>query len=176
VDKHRPGARASLASPNTEWTEIEQAEFRTVLGHFASGVVVVTGATSEGPIGFTCQSFFSLSLDPPLVAIAPGLSSTSWPLIAPTGAFCVNVLSEDQEALCRSFARSGGDKFAGVGWSPASTGSPRLHDVLACVDCRIVDVHTAGDHYLVIGRAIDLQSGRGEPLLFYRGGFGGFRS
>src|ERR1700689_1227394 len=61
---------------------IEQGEFRTVLGHFASGVVIVTGGEERRPTGFTCQSFFSLSLDPPLVAFAPGKSSTSWPRVA----------------------------------------------------------------------------------------------
>src|ERR1700719_1397577 len=96
-----------------EGVEPDSALFRTVLGHFASGVVIVTGTTPEGPSGFTCQSFFSVSLEPPLVAIAPGKSSTSWPGIAESGAFCANVLTEDQEALCRAFAVSGGDKFDG---------------------------------------------------------------
>ena len=154
--------------------DIDSARFRTVLGHFASGVVIVTGRDREGPAGFTCQSFFSLSLDPPLVAVAPGRSSTSWPRVAASGAFCANILTEDQESLCRAFANSGGDKFRGIGWSPAATGSPAIHDSLAWVDCRIEDVHEAGDHLLVIGRVVDMGSGHGQPLIFYRGGFGGF--
>jgi 3-hydroxy-9,10-secoandrosta-1,3,5(10)-triene-9,17-dione monooxygenase reductase component len=155
---------------------IEQGEFRTVLGHFASGVVVVTGGHEHSPTGFTCQSFFSLSLDPPLVALAPGKSSTSWPRVAEAGAFCANVLADDQEALARTFATSGADKFAGVGWSPAPTGVPRLHGALAWVDCTIATVHDAGDHHLVVARVVGLESGPGRPLLFYRGGFGGFES
>lgn len=151
----------------------DPALFRTVLGHFASGVVIVTGATPQGPSGFTCQSFFSVSLEPPLVAIAPGKSSTSWPGIAESGAFCANVLSEEQESLCRTFAVSGGDKFSGVGWTAGPTRSPVLKDVLAWIDCRIEAVHEAGDHVLVLGRVVEMGYANGRPLLFYRGGFGG---
>ncbi len=155
-------------------TPIEQETFRTVLGHFASGVTIVTGDGDDGPAGLVCQSFFSLSMDPPLVAVSPSVGSTSWPHIVPSGAFCINVLADTQEPLCRAFARSGGDKFAGIGWTPAPTGSPRLDDVLAWVDCRIENVYEAGDHWLVIGAVADLGVGHGEPLLFYRGGFGSF--
>ena len=155
---------------------IEAGEYRTVLGHFASGVVLVTGVDDGEPVGLTCQSFFSLSIDPPLIAIAPSRTSTSWPRVARSGAFCANVLSAEQEALARTFAVSGGDKFQGVGWSPTATGAPRLHDVLGWIDCAIEDVHDAGDHYLVVGRVIDLAAGPGQPLLFYRAGFGTFAS
>jgi 3-hydroxy-9,10-secoandrosta-1,3,5(10)-triene-9,17-dione monooxygenase reductase component len=155
---------------------LSEAEFRTVLGHFASGVVVVTGHTDAGPGGFTCQSFFSLSLDPPLICFAPGATSTSWPPIEANGACTVNVLGEEQEALARSFARSGTDKFAGVGWAAGATGAPRLHDTLAWMDCRIEHVLDGGDHRLVVARVVELGAGRGDPLLFYRGGFGSFRS
>ncbi|HEX5265209.1 MAG TPA: flavin reductase family protein [Acidimicrobiales bacterium] len=159
-----------------EGTRPDAAQFRTVLGHFASGVVVVTGTTAQGPGGFTCQSFTSVSLDPPLVAIFPGKSSTSWPGIGESGAFCANVLTEEQEALCRAFAVSGGDKFSGVGWSTAATGSPVLNDVLAWIDCRVEAVHDAGDHLVVLGRVQEMAYSNGRPLLFYRGGFGGFTS
>jgi flavin reductase (DIM6/NTAB) family NADH-FMN oxidoreductase RutF len=157
-------------------SEIEKAEFRTVLGHFASGVVVVTGRGPDGPAGFTCQSFFSLSLDPLLVAFAPSLTSTSWPPIEATGACTINVLAEEQEAYARSFARSGTDKFAGVGWTPGSTGGARLEGSLAWLDCTIEDVRDGGDHRIVVARVVELGTGHGEPLLFYRGGFGTFRS
>ncbi len=90
--------------------------------------------------------------------------------------FCANVLSADQEALARTFANTGADKFAGVGWSPAPNGPPRLHGALAWVDCEIETVHEAGDHYLVVARVVGLETGTGRPLLFYRGGFGAFES
>lgn len=155
---------------------IDQSVFRTVLGHFATGVVVVTGSEGGEPVGFTCQSFTSLSLDPPLISLAPARTSTSWPRIARTGTFGVSVLAEEQEAMARAFATPGVDKFAGVGWSPGRTGAPRLHDSVAWIDCKIEQVHPAGDHYLVVGRVVELEAGRGEPLLFYRGGYGSFRS
>ncbi|MGI8751968.1 MAG: flavin reductase family protein [Acidimicrobiales bacterium] len=166
----------SLPESEDSLSVIEAAELRNVLGHFATGVVVVTGAARSGPAGLTCQSFFSLSLDPPLVAVAPSRRSRSWPAIRPSGAFCVNILAATQESLGRAFATSGGDKFAGVGWSPATTGSPRLHDVLAWLDCRMVDAHDGGDHHLVVGRIVDMGTSAGEPLLFYRGGFGTFKA
>ena len=155
---------------------VDPGEFRATLGHFASGVVVVTGMHRKAPSGFTCQSFFSLSLDPPLVALAPGKSSTSWPRVAEADIFCANVLAADQEALARTFANTGADKFAGVGWSPAPNGAPRLHGALAWIDCALESVHEAGDHYLVVARVVGLETGSGRPLLFYRGGFGGFEA
>jgi 3-hydroxy-9,10-secoandrosta-1,3,5(10)-triene-9,17-dione monooxygenase reductase component len=155
-------------------TAIETAEFRTVLGHFASGVVVVTGMHRTEPCGLTCQSFFSLSLDPPLVAFAPGKSSTSWPKVSSSGHLCVNVLASEQESLARTFAQSGADKFDGVGYLLGSGGAPRIHDALAWIDCAIVEVLDAGDHYLAICRVAALELGSDTPLLFYRGGFGTF--
>lgn len=154
----------------------EQARYREVLGHFASGITVVTAVEDGAPIGFTCQAFTALSLDPPLVALAPGKNSTSWPRIAEAGTFCVNILASDQEALCRDFAVSGGDKFVGVGWTPASQGAPILDGSLAWVECAFVVAHDAGDHELVVGRVLDLGVHGGRPLLFYRGGFGGFEA
>ena len=155
----------------------DSAHFRAVLGHFCTGVTIVTGLDGNEPVGLTCQSFLSLSLDPPLVAFSPGKSSTSWPRVESSGAFCVNILSEDQEDLGRVFARSGADKFRGVGWRTGETGSPILHDCLAWIDCRIEEQHDAGDHLIVVGRVMELSSGHsGKPLLFYRGGFGRFEA
>jgi 3-hydroxy-9,10-secoandrosta-1,3,5(10)-triene-9,17-dione monooxygenase reductase component len=155
---------------------VEKGEFRTVLGHFASGVVLVTGMHEGQPAGLTCQSFFSLSLEPPLVALAPGRSSTSWPRASSSGKICINVLAADQESLARTFSQSGADKFAGVGWSPAGNGAPRLHGALAWIDCSIEQEIEGGDHHLVTARVEDLETGSGQPLVFYRGGFGGFLS
>jgi flavin reductase (DIM6/NTAB) family NADH-FMN oxidoreductase RutF len=145
------------------------------LGHYATGIVVITGVLDGVPAGLTCQSFVSLSLDPALVAFAPNKQSQSWQRIAESGAFCANVLTEDQEDISRVFATSGADKFRGVGWRPAKTGSPILQDVLAYIDCRIAARHDAGDHEIIVGRVVDLESSpRGRPLLSYRGGYGRF--
>ena len=134
----------------------------------------MTGTDGGQPHGFTCQAFCSLSLDPPMVAIAPGKRSVSWPHVAKAGVFCVNILSEDQESLSRDFAVSGGDKFAGVGWHPASNGAPLLEGVLAWVECTVAASYDAGDHEMVFGRVEDMGVNVGRPLLFYRGGFGTF--
>ncbi|WP_328748231.1 flavin reductase family protein [Streptomyces sp. NBC_00285] len=158
-----------------ERAPVDPAEFRRVLGSFASGVTVVTapGANSEGPAGFACQSFSSLSLDPPLVAFMVGRTSTTWPRIAQAGVFCVNVLSAGQGELCRGFAVRGADKFAGVTHDPAPvSGSPRLAGTLAWIDCTIHAVHTGGDHLIIVGRVDALGTGEGErPLLFHQGRF-----
>jgi flavin reductase (DIM6/NTAB) family NADH-FMN oxidoreductase RutF len=154
---------------------LDQARFREVLGHFATGVTIVT-ATEEGePVGFSAQSFSALSLDPPMVLLAPAKSSTSWPRIAQAGAFCVNILSENQEAVCRAFAVSGGDKFDGVDWTPGPvTGSPVITESLAFVECTLGAIYEGGDHELVIGHVVAMDIGEGSPLLFYRSGFGRF--
>ncbi|GGR76028.1 hypothetical protein GCM10010284_06190 [Streptomyces rubiginosohelvolus] len=167
----RPDLRAVR---DDERLPIAPAEFRRVLGHFASGVTVVTARDADGPTGFACQSFASLSLDPPLVSFMVARTSTTWPRIARAGVFCVNVLGAEQSALCRGFAVSGSDKFAGVAYGDApATGSPLLDSVPAWIDCRIHAVHTGGDHLIVVGRVEALGAEEeGEPLLFHRGAFG----
>lgn len=154
----------------------DAARFRQVLGHFATGITVVTAVDGHGPVGFTCQSFSSLSLEPPLVVFAPANDSSSWPRIKAAGHFAVNILSEDQEDVCRRFATRGADKFAGCGWHSApSTGAPILGGVLAWIDCTIEAEHEGGDHLLVVGRVHGLEIvHEGKPLLFFRGGYGRF--
>ncbi len=169
-----------------ERAAIAPAEFRNVLGTFATGVTVITApATTRGddndeggredrPAGFACQSFSSLSLDPPLVTFLVGRTSTTWPRIARAGVFCVNILAADQGDLCRGFAASGTDKFAGVPYDAAPvSGSPRLAGTLAWIDCTIHAVHTGGDHLIVVGRVNALGApGEDEPpLLFHKGRF-----
>jgi 3-hydroxy-9,10-secoandrosta-1,3,5(10)-triene-9,17-dione monooxygenase reductase component len=149
--------------------------FRDVLGRFASGVTVITAISGGAPVGLTCQSFSSVSLNPPLVLFVPAKTSRAWPAIQRSGKFCVNFLSADQSELSNQMASKGTDKFAGVAWSPApATGAPLLHDTLGYVDCQIHQVHEAGDHHIVVGRVLDLgfpeaDSGIDWPLLFYRG-------
>lgn len=160
-----------------ERAPLDPAEFRRVLGSFATGVAVVTAppATTGGsPAGFACQSFTSLSLAPPLVAFMVGRTSSTWPRIARAGVFCVNVLGADQGELCRAFAVSGADKFAGVAYDAAPvSGSPRLTGAVAWIDCAIHAVHTGGDHLIVVGRvdALGTADDPPAPLLFHRGRF-----
>ncbi len=153
----------------------DAATFRTVLGHFCSGITVVTAFHDGEPVGLTCQSFTSVSLDPPLVLFVPARASLSWPRIRAAGHFCANVLDQDQEELSRRFAIKGAEKFAGVGYRPGPSGAPVLDGCLATIDCEIEAVHEAGDHDIVIGRVLDLAvGGGGGPLLYFRGGYGRF--
>ncbi|WP_192582376.1 flavin reductase family protein [Streptomyces triticiradicis] len=165
-----------------ERAPVDPARFRRVLGHFATGVAVVTAPAvaagdPAGPAGFACQSFASLSLDPPLVCFMVGRTSTTWPRIARAGVFCVNVLGAHQGELCRGFAVSGADKFAGVVYDAAPvSGSPRLAGAAAWIDCTVHAVHTGGDHLIVVGRVDALGASDDEgpdvpPLLFHRGRF-----
>ncbi|MFP5070535.1 flavin reductase family protein [Pseudonocardia nantongensis] len=145
---------------------------RDTLGAFASGVVVVTAQGPDGPLGFTCQSFSSLSLDPPLVSFSPARSSSTWPRIREIGSFCVNVLAADHEHHSAGFARSGVDKFAGVDWTSAPSGAPVLDGVGAWIDCTLWAEHDGGDHTIVAARVEALGADTDRlPLLFFRGGY-----
>jgi len=158
--------------------EITPGGFRRVLGQFPTGVAVVTAMGTDGrPVGMAVGSFTSVSLDPPLVGFLPARTSQTWPEIEQVGRFCVNILSDEQEALCRNFARSGQDKFADVSWRLSPHGSPVLDGALAWIDCGLARVEEAGDHLIVLGdvRDMDLNGGPG-PLVFFRGGYGQFRS
>jgi len=144
---------------------------REVLGSFASSVVIVTAFDSQ-PLGFTCQSFVSLSLDPPLISLSPARTSATWPRIRSVGSFCINVLEEGHRDLSTQFARSGTDKFAGVGWTPSASGAPIIDGVVAWADCTMWAEYDGGDHTIVIGEVQDLAAHIGRhPLLFYRGDY-----
>jgi 3-hydroxy-9,10-secoandrosta-1,3,5(10)-triene-9,17-dione monooxygenase reductase component len=148
--------------------------FRRILGHFATGIVVVTAHDTE-PIGMTCQSFSSVSLDPPLVMFCPARSSKTWPRIRAAGIFAINILAANQEEICRKFAVSGADKFVGVDWSPGLTGAPILSGVIAHIECRLETVTAGGDHDIVTGRPLHVGEGpRLAPLLFFRSQYGEF--
>lgn len=152
-------------------TDDRSDHFRRVLGRLPTGVVVVSGTSGGRQFGLVCGSFMSVSLDPPLVAVCPAKTSTSWPAVAQTGSFCASVLTKEQEPLARHFARPGGDKFAGIGWHPApATGSPRLDDVAAWIDCRIDQQISAGDHWLVLGEVLEMSTHRDAGALVFHGG------
>ncbi|GAA2287463.1 monooxygenase [Streptomyces ruber] len=145
--------------------------FRSVMGQFCTGVTVVTTMGPTGPVGFTCQAFSSLSLDPPRIILCVSRTSASWPTIRDSGSFCVNVLAQQQQALSERFARSGGDKFRDVAWIPSPDGAPRLADATAWIDCGVHAEHDGGDHLVVIGDVLRLEAPAEprEPLLYHRG-------
>jgi flavin reductase (DIM6/NTAB) family NADH-FMN oxidoreductase RutF len=153
----------------------DSAAFRAVLGHFCSGVTVVTALGADGPIGLTCQSFSSLSLAPPLVSFNASRTSTSWPRIRRAGVFCVNILTHRQQYISVQMSRPGAAKFEGVDWRPTPLGALRLAGVAAWLDCSLHAEYDGGDHTIVVAAVHQLAVGApADPLLFYRGGYGSF--
>ncbi|RDI54289.1 flavin reductase (DIM6/NTAB) family NADH-FMN oxidoreductase RutF [Nocardia mexicana] len=151
---------------------VAHTTFKAVLSRFCTGVTVLTALDGDRPVGFSCQSFSSLSLEPPAVCFCPARTSTSWPRIRAAGRFCVNILAHDQEEVCRRLARSGTDKFAGIDWAPSANGSPRLSGALASIDCELEREFDGGDHTIVIARVTALdEHSDAPPLLFYRSAF-----
>ncbi len=153
-------------------SSLDIALYKEVVGHYATGVVVVTAHSPEGPFGFTCQSFGSLSLEPILVSFAALTESNSWPRVREVGVVGINILSSEQESLARVFATSGIDKFEGVGWTKGPNGTPLLSGALAHLEGRIVGESTYGDHDIAIAEIDYALSHAGSPLVYYRGGFG----
>lgn len=124
------------------------------------------------PVGFTCQAFTSLSLDPPLISFAVSLGSSSRPRILAAGRFCINILAFDQRGLCTRFATPRINRFAGVHWWHSPGGSPVLDGSLAWIDCTVEAEYPGGDHAIVIGRVRGMSYLRdAAPLVFHRGEF-----
>lgn len=145
---------------------------REVLGHFATGVAVVTSAGPSGHLGMTVNSFTSVSLSPPLVLVCVRDSSETGRGIEWSGAFAVNVLSRSQEQLSRRFCGPAARRFDGLRVRAGRSGAPMLESALAHLDCRLQDVVEAGDHRILIGRVLEADTHlEGEPLLFFRGAY-----
>jgi flavin reductase (DIM6/NTAB) family NADH-FMN oxidoreductase RutF len=161
---------------------IDPKQFRTVLGHFPTGVTIVSSLHEGEPVGFTIGSFTSVSLDPPLVGFLPMKDSDTWALMTHSSSFCVNILSRQQADLCWKFAKQGNEseRFDDVTWHAGPTGSPIIDRAVAWIDCMIEEVYGMGDHYFVLGRVVALDAdpdhdGDGpHPLLFFKGTLGGF--
>jgi 3-hydroxy-9,10-secoandrosta-1,3,5(10)-triene-9,17-dione monooxygenase reductase component len=152
--------------------EIPAQAMRETVGAFCSGVVIVTARGLAGePLGFTCQSFVSLSLDPPLISISPARTSSTWPRIREAGRFAINVLADDHRHLSNQFARPG-DKYASVDWTESPNGSPILHGVCAWIECTLWREYDGGDHTVAIGKVTALAHDIDrDPLLYYRGSY-----
>jgi flavin reductase (DIM6/NTAB) family NADH-FMN oxidoreductase RutF len=154
---------------------IDSAEYRRILGHWATGVAVVAARTASGePVGLTANAVASLSLDPPLVLVCVDCCSDTHDHIRTSQAFSVNVLQADGERLARRFADDGEQKFEGIAWAEGATGAPILQDALAWVDCQLTQIFEGGDHTIFVGQVIEGNAREGAPLLFYRGGYGRF--
>ena len=159
-----------------ELPRIDPQQYRQVLGQYPTGVCVVTSTGADGaPAGMVVGSFTSVSLDPPLIGFFPDRGSSSWPKVAAGKRFCVNILSAEQESVCRKLASKDPDKFAHIAHRPSPFGSPILDGSVAWIDCNLYSVNEAGDHFAVLGmiRHLEIAEG-GLPLLFFQGGYGRF--
>ncbi len=156
---------------------MDEAEFRRILGHWGTGVAVVSTLRGDGrPWGLTANAFASVSLVPPLVLVCVDLTSDTHADLRAAGVFAVSVLAADQERLARRFADTRErEKFQGVAWRGEATGAPVLEDAVAWVDCRVWAEYPAGDHTIFVGQVVDGDAGDRPPLLYYRGGYGRFR-
>ena len=163
----------SSTDESPEGQSFSSRELRDALGQFCTGITVITAVEDDKPVGFACQSFSALSLEPPLVLFCPMKTSGSWKGIEKAGRFAVNILSEEQEDVSSTFGRRGDDKFAQIDWSPSPLGSPVIEGVMAWLDCEIDQVLDGGDHWIVLGRVDNLGPTKRDirPLLFYRGAY-----
>lgn len=150
---------------------IDQDEFRSVMGRFASGVTVVTSMSDGEDQGMTVSAFCSLSLDPPLVLICVDRIASMYESLGVADGFVVNILAEKQEALARRFSGLDPNRFDGIGYSRGVNGIVILDDVLGYVECKRIATHLGGDHCIYIGEVEVAYAREGRPLLYYRGGY-----
>ncbi|MBP1689429.1 MAG: hypothetical protein H6Q34_2 [Deltaproteobacteria bacterium] len=149
---------------------IDHTELRRVMGHFATGVTVITTRDVDGkPYGLTANALCSVSLAPPLLLVCIDKRAESYPAFERSGLFAINILGLGHEDLSRRFAVSGGDKFVDVSYRSGTTGVPVLEGVLGVVECRVVAGHDAGDHTIYVGEVQHMEASQGDPLLFFRG-------
>lgn len=169
ADGHAASGPAALPQA---LTPLDEMSIRRALGEFATGVTVIATSDEEGPAGFACQSFSSLSLDPPLVVFTVMRASLTWPRIEATGRFAVNVLAEAQQDVSAAFGRRGADKFAHGTWAESPLGNPVLHGAAIWIDCTVEAVHPGGDHHIVVGRISGIgHRADASPLIYHRGGY-----
>jgi 4-nitrophenol 2-monooxygenase / 4-nitrocatechol 4-monooxygenase, reductase component len=151
---------------------IEKNQLRQVMGHFATGVTIITTLTKAGQIqGLTANAFTSVSLEPPLLLIAVDKKAESYPAFEESRVFTVNILADGQEALSRRFAVSGGNKFEGVAYRIGANGAPILDGTLAYIECALYAAYDGGDHSIYLGEIQQAEITEGRPLVFYRGGY-----
>lgn len=156
-------------------SQIDPRDFRNALGTYGTGVTIITATAADGkPHGITCNSFASVSLNPPLVLWSLGVYSSSLPVFQNASHFTVHVLGTSQQALANKFARSSEDKFAGVDWTPGLGNAPVLAESVANFQCRSVNRYYGGDHVIFLGAVEAYAYNAREPLLFARGMYGRF--
>ena len=155
---------------------IDAELFRAAMGSWPSGVTIVTSRAGEQIHGMTVSDFSGVSLDPPLALVCAAKTSVTTGLIVEARCFGVNVLGVDQAALSNKFASKKNEfkRFEDVETFEVKTGAPLLRGALVNLDCRVVATHEAGDHILCVGEIEEALINEGQPLLFFRGGYGRF--
>jgi 3-hydroxy-9,10-secoandrosta-1,3,5(10)-triene-9,17-dione monooxygenase reductase component len=155
--------------------EVGPEQFRKVMGHFVTGVTVVTTLDAAGqPAGITVNALSSVSLEPPLVIVALDRRRFITPIVHQAGRFAVNILSEAQAAISDCFAGApvtpGREAFCGAAWTQSATGLPLLDGAIASLECTVTGTDPVGDHDLFIARVDDLhnEEHHPQPLLYYR--------
>ena len=151
---------------------IDKNQLRQVMGHFATGVTIITTFNKDGQMhGLTANAFTSVSLEPPLLLISVDKKAESYPAFEESKVFTVNILADEQEALSRKFAVSGGNKFEGVAYRRGANGAAILDGTLAHIECTLYAAYEGGDHSLYLGEILEAEVREGKPLVFYRGGY-----
>jgi flavin reductase (DIM6/NTAB) family NADH-FMN oxidoreductase RutF len=149
---------------------IDPRELRNVMGHFATGVTVITTKDKAGkPFGLTANAFSSLSLSPPLVLICVDKAVDCYACFEESKVFVVNFLSEEQEQLSTRFATKGIEKFEGVICRPGACGAPLLDGALGYLECKVVNAYEGGDHTIYVGEIQTASASGDRPLLFFKG-------
>jgi 3-hydroxy-9,10-secoandrosta-1,3,5(10)-triene-9,17-dione monooxygenase reductase component len=159
----------------TKKNALPAAGLRRVLGHLPTGVVVLAAEVDSRPVGMACNSFTSVSLDPPLVSFSVAHASSTWPRLRRSGRFCANILASHHDELSRIFSRRGADRWLDVA-RHRRWGGPGLDDAVAWIDCEIANEYEAGDHVIVVSAVaeIEVHEDGHDPLLFFRGEYGSF--
>jgi flavin reductase (DIM6/NTAB) family NADH-FMN oxidoreductase RutF len=153
--------------------DVDQELFREVIGHFMTGVTVITATHAGEDYGMSASSVASLSLEPPMLLACLNRASPTQRAVSASRAFCVNVLAEDQHELAVRFGRSGPDKFMGVAFERGRVGAPLLSEALACLECEVEDdVRGGATHRVLLARVVHASAREGTPLAYFRGGFG----
>ena len=148
---------------------VSQRDFREAMRRFPTGVTVVTTIVGGDPYGFTANAFTSVSLDPPTVLICVNREASAHPVISESSVFCVNILALEQRELARRFADKAAraHRFDGVSTHTEVTGAPVLDGVLAFLDCRLTEEHTAGTHTVFLGEVLAAGTRPGKPLGYF---------
>jgi 3-hydroxy-9,10-secoandrosta-1,3,5(10)-triene-9,17-dione monooxygenase reductase component len=172
VTKNIQSAQIAAYRQTGRQEAFDSRSFRDALGHYASGITVIAGHDGFEPLGFTCQSFYSVSLTPPLISFSVMANSSTYPRIRETGKFSVNVLADSQQSISDQFARKTSDRWQGVAWEMTADQNPSIVGALMWLDCRIAAEHLAGDHLIVIAEVTAMSPNTwhdGAPLVYFRG-------